>query len=93
MSPCRSKQKLTNVHGSAPDIPSYEVSVHAFKICGRKYTPRQNAVAEARSETLNLILKFPKRVYFGPIRHMAIGPRRVFACRSPCAVEKTGLGQ
>ena len=83
MSPCRSKQKLTNVHGPASDIASYQVSVHALEIRGRKDAPRQNAVAEAGSETLNLILQFLKHVHFGSIRHMAVSPSRVFARRSP----------
>ena len=93
MPPCRSKQKLTNVHSPASDIASYEVSVHALKIGRRKNAPRQNAVAEAGSETLNLIFQFLQHVYFGPIRHMTIGPRRMFARWSPGAIEKTGLGQ
>lgn len=64
MSPCRSEQQLTNVHGPASDIASYEVCVHVLKICGRKNTPRQNAIAEAGSEAINLILQFLKHVYF-----------------------------
>ena len=83
MSPCRSKQKLTNVHGPASDIASYKVSVHALKICGRKDTPGQNAVAEAGSEPINLILQLLKNVYVGPVRHMTISPRCVLAQRSP----------
>src|SRR5208283_5752686 len=77
----------------ASDIASYEVCVHALEICRRKNTPRQNAVAEAGSETINLIFQFLKHVYFRPMRHMTIGPRRVLADWSPGAIEKTGLGQ
>ena len=93
MSPCRSKQKLTNVQRPASDIAPYKVSVHALKIGGRKNTPRQNAFAEAGSEPLNLILQFLKHVYLGPVRHMTISPCRVLARRSPRAIEKTRLGQ
>src|SRR5277367_1522881 len=57
MSPCRSKEKLTNVHDAASDITSHQVSVQALKIRGRKHTPRQNAFAKARSEALNLIFQ------------------------------------
>src|SRR5580693_2346920 len=93
MPPRRSKQELTNVHDAASNIPSYEVSVHALKVGGRKHSPRQDAFAEAGSETLDLILESLKQVYLEPIRHMAISPSRVFACWSPCAIEKTRLGQ
>src|ERR1700728_2300125 len=54
VAPCRAKQKLTNVHRSASDIASYEVSVHALKVGGRKHTPCQNAFAKAGSEALDL---------------------------------------
>lgn len=93
MSPCRSKQQLTNVHSPASDIASYEVRVHALKIGRRKNAPRQNAVAEAGSETINLILQFLQHVYFRSMRHMTIGPRHVFARWSPGVIEETGLGQ
>lgn len=62
MAPRRAKQNLTNVHDAASNIASDEVSIHALEICGRKDPPRQNAVAEAGSETLNLILQFLKHV-------------------------------
>src|ERR1022692_5058255 len=91
--PCRSKQKLTNVHGPASDIASYQVSVHVLKVGRGKHTPRQNAVAEAGSEQLNLTFQFIKHAYFGPVRHMTISPSRVFSCWSPCSVEETRLGQ
>jgi len=32
MAPRRSKQELTNVHYAAPDIATYEVSVHALEV-------------------------------------------------------------
>ncbi len=82
-----------NIHGSARDVASYEVSVHALKICGREDSPRQDAIAEAGREAIDLIFEVVKHVYLRPIRHMTIGPGCVFACRGPCAIEKTGLGQ
>src|ERR1700691_2893150 len=93
MPPRRSKQKLTNVGRAATNISSYEVRVHALKIGRRKNAPRQNAVAEAGSEPINLILQFLKHTHGGAVGHMTICPRRMFTRRSPCAVEKTGLGQ
>src|ERR1700691_5817428 len=93
MSPRRSKQKLTNVSRAASDISSYEVRVHALKIGRRKNAPRQNAIAEAGSEPINLILQFLKHTHRGAVGHMTISPRRMFTRGSACAVEKTGLGQ
>src|SRR5579863_9677686 len=81
MSPRRSKQKLTNVHGPASDIAAYEVRIHALKVGGREHTPRQDAVAEAGSETLNLVFQFLQHVYSGSVRHMAVSPGRVLARR------------
>ena len=78
MSPCRSKEKLTNVHDAASDIAAHQVRVHALKICGRKDTPRQYAFAKARSEALNLIFQSVKHIFFGPIRDMTVSPSRVF---------------
>ncbi len=83
MSPCRSKEKLTNVHDAASDIASHQVSVQAFKIRGRKHTPHQNAFAKARSEALNLIFQSLKHIFFGPIRDMTVSPSRVFTLWSP----------
>src|SRR5580692_10492053 len=40
MSPSWAKQKLTHIQRPPPDIPSYEVSVHALKALGRKDTSR-----------------------------------------------------
>ena len=93
MSPCRAKEKLTNVHYAAANIASNQVRVHPLKIGRRKYVPCQNTFAKPRSKTLNLALQFLKHVFFGPVRHMTIRPNGMFARRSPRAVEQAGLSQ
>ena len=82
MPPRRSKQELTNVHDAASNIPSYEVSVHALKVGGRKHTPCQNAFAKAGSEALDLTFYLVKHVYSGAVRHMTVSPSCMFACWS-----------
>src|ERR1035438_1474065 len=91
MSPCRSKKELPKIHGSAPDIASYQVRIHALEIRGRKDVTRQNTFAEAGSETLDLILQLLKHAYVGAVWNMTIGPCCVLADWSPRAIEKTGL--
>src|SRR5271155_855552 len=93
MSPRGPKQKLADVHGPARDITSYKVRVHALEICGSKNATRQNTVAKAGSETLDLIFQFLKHVYRRSMRHMAVRPRRMFVRRSSRLIEKTRLGQ
>jgi hypothetical protein len=55
MSPSRPKQELANVHGTAANVASHEVGVHRFKIRGRKYATRRNALGKSGSEPLDLI--------------------------------------
>ena len=54
MSPSRAIYKLTDVHHAASDIASDQVRVHALQVGRRKNPPRQNAIAETGSNTLNL---------------------------------------
>src|SRR5580700_7319527 len=93
MPPCRSKEKLPNVHCPAGYVASHEVRIHSLKICGRKHPPRQDTFAKAGSETLDLIFQFVEHVHFAPIRHMTIGPCRMFTHRSARTIEQTRLSQ
>src|SRR5208282_2108011 len=77
----------------ASNIATDEVGVHALKIGGSKNPSCQNAIAEAWSEALNLILHSLEHVHCRPVRHMAISPGRVFACWRARIVEQTRLGQ
>jgi len=83
MAPSRAIHKLTEVHHAASDIASHQVRVHALQVGRRKNPPRQNASAEARSKTLNLILQFLQHVNFGSVGHVTISPSRVFPGWSP----------
>jgi hypothetical protein len=93
MPPRWSKDKLPNIHESAPNVASNKVRVHALKIGGRKDAARQNAIAKARSKSLNLSFQPFEHVYFASVRHMTIGPGRMFSRWSPRAIKQTGLSQ
>src|SRR5271155_1784381 len=93
MSPRRAKQKLAQVQRPASHIPSYKISVHALQALWRKDASRQYAVAEARSESLDLILQSLQHVHPRPIGNMTIRPSRVFTRWRARAIEKTRLNQ
>jgi hypothetical protein len=56
VAPCRSKQKLANIHCATGDIASDEVGVHGFEICRGEHAAGQDALAESGSEALDLTL-------------------------------------
>jgi hypothetical protein len=63
VSPSWPKQELANVHYTAANVASNEVGVHRFKIRGRKYALRQNALAKSGSKPLDLIFQSAYHVY------------------------------
>src|SRR5580658_9653010 len=93
LSPRRPKQKLPHIQGPARDVPSHEVRVHALKALGRKDASRQNALAKAWSESLDLILESLQHVFFRSVGHMAISPGGVLVCWGARAIEETRLSQ
>ncbi len=93
MPPGWAKQKLAKIHSPTSNISTHQIRIHVFKIGGREDSPRENVVAEAGSEALNLILQFLKHVYRGSIRNMTIGPGRMFAGRGPRVIEEARLRQ
>src|SRR5690242_19093924 len=87
VTPCRSKQKLTKVHRAACNVASHQVRIHAFELLRRERSPRQSALAEARSKALNLNFQSLEHVYLRPVGDVTISPRRVFACGGARGIE------
>ena len=84
-------QELAKIHGATRDIAADEIRVHAFECCRRENAALEDAVAKARSKTLDLTFDPIEHVEGRSVGNMAVGPRDVTVSRSPRGIEQCGL--
>ena len=72
---------------TAVDIAANQVGIARLEIGGLHHVPFENTIAETRREPLDLRFHPLAHVNVGAVRHVAIGPERVLACRSTRAVK------
>ena len=84
----RAEEELSEVHQPAVDVAADEVAVSPLDIRGAERAPREDQIAEARSEALDLRLHPLGHVLRRAVRDMAVGPGGVLPGGSTRVVEE-----
>src|ERR1035437_9788393 len=72
--PCGAEEKLPDIERPAIEIAAHQIGIVAFHGGGAENVPPQNALAEARGETLHLRLNGVRHVRRRAVRHVAVVP-------------------
>jgi hypothetical protein len=85
------QEELAEGERAAGDVAAEEVGVQGLKSGGRRDVTRQNAVAEAGGEALDLGLNARGHVLGRAVGDVAVGPEDVAAGRGAGGIEERGL--
>src|SRR5579875_2889202 len=86
-------KKLKEISRTAINIAADIVGIIGFQLRGWGHVPGQNARTETWRETLDLLLDTLCHVKAAAVRHVAIGPHGLLACRGARRVKKALLCQ
>jgi len=85
------EEDLSNVHRATQEIAANQIWVPPLKRCGRGNGTGQNAIAKIRCETCDLAFDQFGIVFRASVRHVAVSPGGMLACRSSRRVEERRL--
>src|ERR1700685_2934109 len=91
--PGRPQRKLYGISDAAYDVPAHQIFIPGLHLSRVVCGSGQNAIAETRSEALDLAFHLPDGRTAPAIRNMAVSPRRVFARGGARSIEQARLGQ
>src|SRR4029077_16593553 len=85
------EEDLSNVHQATQEIAANQIWVPPLKRCGRGNGTGQNAIAKIGCETRDLAFDQFGIVFRASVRHVAVSPGGMLACRSSRRVEERRL--
>jgi hypothetical protein len=85
------EEDLPDVHRAPQEIAANQIWIPPLKRCRRGNGPGQNAVAKLRCETRDLAFDQFGIVFRASVRHVAVSPGGMLACRSSRRVEERRL--
>src|ERR1035437_7279471 len=86
--PCRAEEKLPQIERPATEIAADQVRIVPLHGSGAENVPPQNALAEARGETVHLRLNGVRHVRRRAVGHVAVSPGGMLSMGSAGGVEK-----
>src|SRR6266567_3735524 len=93
---CGTQKELAQERRATGDVSAYKIRVVPLQFYWPHHGAAGDAVAEAGSKSLHLILNPAhdfRRVSVVPVRHMAIAPSGMLSRRRARRVKQTGLGK